>query len=106
MATNPYYGDPETDAPAPPEPETDSEDAAEPAEEKADSEDAETFLSPKSAVSGEINPGDKIEFEAVHVYDDEIEWKPVKAGKDKPKGKPKPPMPENDYSLDSMAMAK
>lgn len=106
MAENPYYGDPESDAPET----TDAEDAnteeSEPKEEKGDGEDAETFLSPKSAVSGEISPGDKMEFEAVHVYDDEIEWKPVKAGKDNPKDKPKMPLPANDYSLDEMAMAK
>ncbi len=47
-----------------------------PAPDKSEDDSAETFLTPKSAF-GDVKVGDQQTVEAVHIYEDEIEWKPV-----------------------------
>lgn len=66
---------------------------------KDEAPEENTFLAPKSAVKKDANPGDKCEFEIVHVYEDEVELKWVKDGEyDKPKA-----MDEAMSGMDSMA---
>ncbi len=107
-----YYGDPQDESQDPSngapdssgvragsDTENASEDAQEPSED-----DSETFLTPKSAFSGDIEPGTKMQFEAVKIYDDEIEWKPISAS-DKPDKTSKKPAMSADDEIDSMASA-
>lgn len=54
-----------------------------PAPDKTDAEDSETFLTPKSAFP-DVKVGDQQTVEAVHIYEDEIEWKPVGKEKETP----------------------
>lgn len=44
--------------------------------DKPAEDDSETFLTPKSAF-GDVKVGDTQSFEVVHIYEDEIEWKPA-----------------------------
>lgn len=105
-----YYGDPEDDSQSPSNGASDdssdtSNDGDGSDTEKQSEDDSETFLTPKSAFSGDVSPGDKMQFQAVKVYDDEIEWKPLPqddSSKSKPSGKPN--QSAND-EIDSMAMA-
>lgn len=100
------YGDPETD-----QTEQSAGDGGSPADtsndgDGADAEnqgedDAETFLTPKGSVAGDVNPGDKMTFQCVKVYDDEVEWKPVKTDS-KPS---KPAKMSASDEIDQMAAA-
>lgn len=46
--------------------------------EKEQEPAGETVLVPRTALAGqELQPGDKIEMEVVHLYDDEVELKPA-----------------------------
>jgi hypothetical protein len=69
-----YYQDPDQDAGA--------EAAAAESPEDQDPEgqpEGETALLPKSLLGGgDCQPGEKINLEVVHVYEDEVEVKPVK----------------------------
>lgn len=80
-----YPGDSEGDMPKP---------KSTPVEKEA--EEAETFLTPKSAF-GEVGVGDTQTFEAVHIYEDEIEWKPVSKEK-------KPTEPTIEEEIDTMTV--
>lgn len=82
-----YPGDGEGNMPKPP------------SKPEPESDEAETFLTPKSAF-GEVSVGDKQTFEAVHIYEDEIEWKPVSK-----ESKPPKEMPSIDEDIDMAAMA-
>lgn len=65
--------------------------------------DGVTFLVPKSAIPGdEVKPGDVCDFEAVHVYEDEIEFKYKKAEKGETEPN-KSAMDESMGEMESMA---
>lgn len=69
-----YYQDPDQDAGA-------ETGAAEPPEDQGEKAEGETALLPKSILGGgECEPGERINLEVVHVYEDEVEVKPVKGG--------------------------
>lgn len=100
-----YYGDPSTDTSSSGDSSgdgdgTDPENASEDAQE-GDQSDSETFLAPKSAFSGDVEPGTKMQFEAVKIYDDEIEWKPI-AASDKGNKPSSSKMSDANAELDSI----
>lgn len=89
--SSPYYGDPTEDdssdasASAPDDSQDTSNDGDGADTENQNEDDSETFLTPKGSVAGDVSPGDKMTFQCVKVYDDEVEWKPVKADSKAPK---------------------
>lgn len=110
MKSSPYYGDPETEDTTQSEGDGGSQDSADTGNDESNEsgeedgtkdDDSETFLSPKS-VAGDVSPGDKMTFECVSVYDDEVEWKPVKADS-KPS---KPSKMSASDEIDAMAATK
>ena len=67
---------PETDAAAPSEAESDNSGNPEMQEDQDDQAQGETTLIPKSMLGDrECQPGEKLDFEVVHVYDGEVEVK-------------------------------
>ncbi len=72
--------------------------------EKPDKEseyEGETALVPKSFLAGkELRPGDRVEMEVVHIYDDEIEVKPTS----ETEPKREPGMMSADEEIDDMGM--
>ncbi|MFI5222949.1 MAG: hypothetical protein ACHQX3_01685 [Nitrospirales bacterium] len=68
-----------------------------PSDEKSE-DSGETFLVPKSALGGkETTPGTRCEFEVVHEYEDEVEFKYLPHGENKESG-----MERADAALDKM----